>query len=815
MEVIKKEFSAETEKENFRSELDNALKKRKAPKEDTRDDRTRKILRDGSEFFDDVSNAEAEPVTEDVVLEKEILNVRSNHMTQIMKVKQEISQQITLDEASENEIIEEDISFPRGVKMQLVQSIIEDSTEEDTIKGANVPVTETPIEELLGGSENEVVLENLGKAMATRMSMNIDKVHKVVQHEFQNKTRQMEDLAKKIEVEKDNVKVLQMEKDNLEKENKRLKDQFSRKVLVKQEVFEENIEKTKSEYDDKLRNIDEERDYLMEEIRLKDEELKKKEEEIKTGQEVLKVQVSNLQSSLEEKGRHLQRAEDKSGRIEARLERVMKQQKPTKGELETKFSELERENDCMKEADAENKKKIEDMEDKMGRLEEQKYSLENNLLEKQLEIQKTNEKKDLIEKDLGEQKKMFQKELLDMQKAVQNMRANNDKALRTKDAKMKELEADLNAKKTQLARLGKVSKISDEYKLDLESDLKNKDSKINAYEVENKILREESQRLIQDKEDLKKNLEKKGNELESVITEDLKIIEKDREEILELKSKMEGLEKKTETLQSDKNMAEEKTGELEKLRGMYDMVKARLVDVAGLKLELESRVDSLENTNFMLDMKIREKVEEEGKRKEEITEMTNKTFMLEMKVMEKEENEKKNMETIDMMKEEKADLFTETEKEKLDCLEKMEMQKNEMEERMTSLKSRIKQQIQQIQKSSRGKICFDMCGCTTPKPTNTILSQPQGQIFKVAQKPSYQSHTAINKSNSVSQSKSQNSHGYVPQPPQIQNKLVTNHVDQDMSVWYGRADQVLVDTFAQKVEDAEFVDDGAILIIED
>ena len=810
MEVIKKEFSTETEKDNSRSELDNALKKRKAPKEDTRNDSTRKILRDGSEFFDDVSNAEAEPVTEDVVLEKEILNVRSNHMIQIMKVKQEISQQITLNEASENAVIEEDISFPQGVQMQLVQSLIEDSTEEDTIKNANVPSTDSSIEEHLDGSENEVALENLSKAMANRMSVNIDKVHRVVQHEFQNKNRQMEDLAKIIELEKENCKVLQMDKDNLEKENKRLKDQFSRKVLVKQEVFEENIEKTKSEYDDKLRNIDEERDYLMEEIRLKDEELKKKEEEIKTGQEVLKSQVSNLQSSLEEKGRHLQRAEDKSGRIEARLERVMKQQKPTKGELENKCSELERENDCMKEADAENKKKVEDLEDKMGRLEEQKYSLENNLMEKQLEIQKTNEKKDLIEKDLVEQKKMFQKELLDMQKAVQNMRANNDKALRTKDAKMKELEADLNAKKTQLVRLGKVSKISDEYKLDLESDLKNKDSKIKAYEVENKILREESQRHLEEKEDLKKNLEKKDHELDSVITEDLKIIEKDREEILELKS---NLEKKTETLQSAKNLASEKTGELEKLRAMYDMVKARLVDVAGLKLELESRVDSMENTNFMLDMKVKEKVEEEGKRKEEITEMTNKTFMLEMKVMEKEEVEKKNRETIDMMKEEKADLFTETEKEKNDYLEKMEMQKNEMEENMTSLKTRIKQQIQQIQKSSRGKICFDMCGCTKPKPTNTILSQPQG--LKVGQKPSYQSRTAIHKSNSVSQSKSQNSHGYVPQPPQIQNQFVTNPVDQDMSVWHGRADRVLVDTFAQKVEDAEFVDDGAILIIED
>ena len=67
---------------------------------------------------------------------------------------------------------------------------------------------------------------------------------------------------------------------------------------MKQDMFEENIENTKSVYDDRLRNKDQERDYLMEEIRQKDEELKKKKEEIKTGQGVLKRRVLILQTSL-------------------------------------------------------------------------------------------------------------------------------------------------------------------------------------------------------------------------------------------------------------------------------------------------------------------------------------------------------------------------------------------------------------------------------------------------------------------------------------------------------------------------------------
>lgn len=61
--------------------------------------------------------------------------------------------------------------------------------------------------------------------------------------------------------------------------------------MVKQEVFEESIVSIVSRSRSRSRMTDEERDHLMEEIRLKDEELRKKEEEIKTGQEVYETGV--------------------------------------------------------------------------------------------------------------------------------------------------------------------------------------------------------------------------------------------------------------------------------------------------------------------------------------------------------------------------------------------------------------------------------------------------------------------------------------------------------------------------------------------
>merc|ERR1712204_157356 len=82
------------------------------------------------------------------------------------------------------------------------------------------------------------------------------------------------------------------------------------------------------------------------------------------------------------------------------------------------------------------------------------------------------------------------------------------------------------------------------------------------------------------------------------------------------------------------------------------------------KMEMETKVNNLENTNFMLEMKVKEIKEKEVQKKTELTEFTNKVFLLEMKVLEKEDIEKNNKERIEMMEEEKSDIIGENEKEK-------------------------------------------------------------------------------------------------------------------------------------------------------
>ena len=162
-------------------------------------------------------------------------------------------------------------------------------------------------------------------------------------------------------------------------------------------------------------------------------------------------------------------------------------------------------------------------------------------------------------------------------------------------------------------------------------------------------------------------------------------------------------------------------------------MKSRLMEVAKLKMELEGKVETLENTNFMLDMKVKEKEEEEVQKKEEMTEMTNKVFLLEMKVMEKEELEKTNEEKMKTLNEEKIQiekthedkvktLNEENTKAKEELIEKTEKEKR-------ALKAEIKNKIMEIQSSSRGRITVNMCVCLDPgqPPIHTRGGDTQGQ----------------------------------------------------------------------------------------
>merc|ERR1712129_517246 len=624
----------EADKETFMAQLENNSRKRKSLiVEEKARSRASKVFRDASQFFDDDSNAEAEPTTEEVVVEKEVLNCGK------VTVKQEISEQIALN-------VEE-------VRTQLVQELLR---ETDDVENNDKPVA--TVEELLVDSDDDFRIEQLGVAITDQAEKNVDNLQKVIEYTLDQKDKEIKALMK-------DAKEFKIRSSGLEKENAMLKEQFKNNVKVKQEVLEDGIEKTKNEYDNRLKNIDEEREYLLEEIKLKDDELKIKEdellkkdnelkqknEEIKQANVNLERKVSQLQRMLGEKGKNLQRSEEKTVSLQSRLERHLKK-KPPQTDIEKKLVDLENENDKLKDEKLETEKKFTDKENEMAKL-------ESSALAKLLESETLSEKNALAEKDMEEQKKTFQKELLDMHTIVKQMRnekTSNEKLIKTKDTKLRELSNEVNTKKNKLktfkttvealekklTTIEESSKITEEYKLDLESKiaetddlLQNKDSLLNSFETENKILREESSRKLNEMENILKD---KNRELEDVIMQDLDIIEKDREEISNLTSKIESMEneKRMDISESEEKLLK-KTDELEKTKSKCEMVRKRLLEVANLKMEMETKVNDLENTNFMLDMKVKESEEKEVQNKTELTEFTNKVFLLEMKVLEKED----------------------------------------------------------------------------------------------------------------------------------------------------------------------------------
>ena len=663
-----------------------------------------------------------------------------NHQIQIKRVKKEISEQITLNESPKNCEVASDTdldltldlgdkvveNFPEGIQMKLVQDMLTNIRSDRSHDEKEVETEKSKESTLSSGGFQ---IDQLGEAIDEQAGATIEKLQILVRETLKRKAKEVEGLTRENEALSKAKKDILATNKVLESENDKLKQQFKTKVKVKQEVFDENIEKTKVEYNEKLRNIDEERDYMIEELKVKDDELAKQTEDIKQKTVTHERKVAQLQRNVKEKEKLLQISEEKVVNLESRLARFKK--KPPQNELEKKLLEVESENDKLKEVQA---KKVEEF----AKLEEQKYIFENKALEKELDARQSSEKKAFLEKDMEEQRKSFQRELMEMHSAVKMMRNEqtlNEKLLKTKDVRSKELENEAAAYKRQLKTREGVfekmekkmkadedaSKIAEEYKLDLESKISENDetlqkqeSRINALEVENKIIKEETQ----------KKLNEKAKELEDVIMQDLDIIEKDRNEISRLKNQiqrasndMSSLKYQLEVMEREiSSSEEEKVG----MRRKEELMRSRLVEVAKLKVDLESRVENLENTNFMLDMKVKEKEESEDEKKKEVTEMTNKVFLLEMKVMEKDELEKANEEKIKTLHEETA-------KEKEEMLEKGEKEKKELKEKMVSLKEAIMAQVRGIQKSGQGRIHVDMCDCLEKTfPAKQILQeQPQ------------------------------------------------------------------------------------------
>ena len=198
------------------------------------------VFKDAGEFFDNVSNAEAEPTTtDDVVFEKAISKtsqkltpqssdssesrkstqkagkltpqnsdssalskIKLNHQIQIKRVKKEISEQITLNESPKDCDISSDTDLDltldlgdnipeEGVQMKLVQDIL---TNIRSDRSGDEKEVET--EKSMGSGFQ---LDKLGEAIDSQASITIEKLRMLVRETLKRKTTEVEALTKENE----------------------------------------------------------------------------------------------------------------------------------------------------------------------------------------------------------------------------------------------------------------------------------------------------------------------------------------------------------------------------------------------------------------------------------------------------------------------------------------------------------------------------------------------------------------------------------------------------------------------------------------
>ena len=482
--------------------LANNTHKRKSVSEHEYQGQAKRVFKDASEFFDQVSNAAIEPASEDVLVDKEVFKTKPTHT-----VKKEI----------------EDVDVV--IKTEISGSIGE---------GTGAILDNLLIDNLLLSDEDDDREDSsydkfLADFLQNKTLKSIDKTQSIIYNCLSKKNKQIE---------------------NLKAENDSLKKDFTSKIKVKKEVLEENLEKNKSEYNEKIRNIDEEQEYLIEEIKVKDEEMKKKDQKVFDLNEKLSKSeklIQELQKTLLEKDKSLVRSEEKNSRLEGKISWLSKK-RPQKSDVENRLLKSEEDLEKIQDEKQKMEKVLEQRDDEVARLEEQKYFLENSLLERQLEVKKKEEQKMYLEKDVREQKDHFEKQLREMHEGIKILKSEKvtfqkemkdvDKQMKTKSLKIKELEASLskndsslkdekNVKEKQalnIRQMNEAAKVTEEYKLDLENKIQELNSTI-------------------------QNLQEENN---TIILEDLKVIGKGREEVGELKNRVDELEAEIETLEEQK-----------------------------------------------------------------------------------------------------------------------------------------------------------------------------------------------------------------------------------------------------------------------
>ena len=685
--------------------------KRKLPTEPDQDVgvRASKVFKDAGEFFDQVStnNIELAEAEEEVVIEKEIIRNKSKNIKQ--ESEEQTSPELGLSETNK-------VSSSEEVDDSLINNLL---ISDDEI------------------SDDDCADDSLDSAKRTMT----EKISSFLKSQAVNPIETLKQKLIEMICSKNNLI------ESLKTENSRLRADYEARLKVKKEVLEEDLEKNKSDFDKQVSNIDEEREYLIEEMKVKDLEIEKKASELKQRNDMIREITeknqtlekvkSELKRALNERDKRLQRSQEHVTRLESKLKIISKKKVP-KTEIESRMFEVEKELDKTREINIK-------LEDEIFKIENQKGLLKSELDERQKQMSATASQKKDLEKEILDLRAKYVKEL---RESEQNMKhSENMKNLKIKDLEeiiikkdqeiLEEKNSNTDSQK-KICSLEETEKVNEEYKLDLESKikemaeieakLKNQISSMKSnFSEENgrKVLQlkeEHKQQMEEMKEANQKRIAELENESNAIIMEDLKLMEKNRKEIEDLKLKSESLQSEIESLLNEKTvlqssvaskaqefislqiLSSEKEEMLEiqrrnsqKLRAKYEKLKEKMIGLIELKEGLDNRVTVTELKYFTLQKDLSLKQTELSEMQEKLNSKEAETADLKKNIEEIENNHGEELEKANKARLDVENLL-ESEKEKI-SLEKVEIKKT---------KDFLLQQIEQIKKKSGDKILLAM-----------------------------------------------------------------------------------------------------------
>ena len=265
------------------------------------DGRTAKIFKEASEYFDeDSTGLDTEPTAEnELVIQKEVIKHRT--------IKQEAVDTTPTTNANLEEAV---------TPLTNLQSVDENevsSDDETADYDCDYEISDDEIEENENNSPDvakfiKMKTNSLLQGIITRLERTLLVKNKIIEH--------------------------------LRKENNKLRIDFDSQIKVKKEILDENLDKNKKDFDRQLSNVDEEREYLIEEIKLKDTELETKNLELKKKEQMIQEWAEKykkfdkhrgeLKKSLDEKEKIRGRLQEKCSKLESKLTLSLKKRKNIK-----------------------------------------------------------------------------------------------------------------------------------------------------------------------------------------------------------------------------------------------------------------------------------------------------------------------------------------------------------------------------------------------------------------------------------------------------------------------------------------------------